>query len=43
MTRVKQSAAVKKQQPVLRGTEQTTGHAEAIVKKTQQGAEGDER
>lgn len=34
MTRVRQSAAVKKQQPVLCGTEQTAGHVETIHKKT---------
>ena len=33
MTRVRQSAAVKKQQSVLRGTEQVTGQVEAIQKR----------
>lgn len=33
ITRVRQSAAVKKQQPILRGAEQPIGHVEAIHKK----------
>lgn len=33
ITKVKQSAAVKKQQPILRGAEQPIGHIEAIHKK----------
>ncbi|KAK0140295.1 hypothetical protein N1851_022770 [Merluccius polli] len=37
ITRVKQSAAVKKQQPVIRGTEQATGQVEVIYKKTSRG------
>ena len=40
ITRVKQSAAVKKQQPVLRGTEQSTGQVEVIYKKNNRGQKG---
>ena len=36
MTKVRQSAAVKKQQPTLRGAERTAGYVEAIYKKIQQ-------
>lgn len=40
---MKQSAAVKKQQPVLRGTEQSTGHVEMIYKKNSRGKRGQKR
>lgn len=33
ITQVRQGGAVKKQQPVLRGVEQTPGQVEAIIKK----------
>lgn len=34
ITQVRQSAAVKKQQPLIRGTEQATGKVEAVNKKS---------
>lgn len=37
IVKVKQSAAIKKQQPVLRGTEQASGQVEVIYKKTTRG------
>lgn len=40
ITRMRQSAVVKKQQPVIRGTEQATGQVEVIYKKTSRGRKG---
>ena len=40
MTKVRQSAAVKKQQPVLRGVESLAGHVEALHKKHIKGHKG---